>query len=271
MKFLILFAVIAAASAVPYYPWSYEGYEKYPMTGYYGKDYYSDKYDYKTLMMGGSKTFLDKDITMVKKDFIVFYYKYLVDLLDIFKTRFNDILASYDFKKFDTYQMPAYCGKMTGLMRWMMVMNIDFTKYDPYYFDLFMMCKVSDYTMFMKYYWLNFNFVDVMHKDYPFMKDMYQIISPEYLYKFGEYYGKGFGGFGDKYYGKDFVGDKYYGKDFVGDKYYGKDFVGDKYYGKDFVGDKYYGFEGTFPEKYGYDYGYLFSKFWPSKDYYYRY
>ncbi|XP_063701774.1 uncharacterized protein LOC134831876 [Culicoides brevitarsis] len=223
MKVLILLAVVAAASAVPYFPYNYN----YGTYGY-GRDLYSDNIDYRTLMLGGRTHILDKDITLVKKDFVIFYYKYLVELLDIFHTRFHDILSTVDVKTHSVFGMPMYCNKMTGLMQWMMMMNIDFTTYDPHYFDMFMWCKISDYMMYMKYYWLHFNFVDVMHTDLPFMRDMFHGLGYNYLHKFGDYYGKSYDGLlGNKFYGNLWYGQKYlpFGEKFTIEKSISKEYL----------------------------------------------
>ena len=120
------------------------------------------------------------------------------------------------------------------MMRWMMMMNIDFTKYDAHYFDMFMMCKISDYMMFMKYYWLHFNYVDVMHKDLGFMRDIYSGFGDheKFLHTFGTKYG-------------------------LEHKFYPEHFT----YGDKIVGDKFFHYE----PKYGYQHKYIPEHF-PVKD-----
>jgi hypothetical protein len=271
MKFLILLACIAAASAVSsYYPWRFGGdsYTNKYTTPYYGQDYH--KYDrevvgggygygglynhfdkdfvggqYNKDFVGGhynkdlfynrglyNKDFVggyghggfygkkdfygglynkdfqgyghediynfnighllgDKDISVIKKDFVIVYYKYLLEILDLFKTRFGDILAHSDTFVLDKFTLPTHCTKLSGITRWMMTMSIDVTKYDIHFFDYYMMCKMYDYVMFIKYYFLHFDLA-IMYKDYGMIQNFYGLTG-DHGYGLYKYYGDVFG------------------------------------------------------------------------------
>jgi len=242
MKFLILFACIAAASAVStFYPFKHEfGVDKYHKDypvyekefyphkygkdyygkdyygkdfygkdfygkdfygkhfygkDYYGKDFYPKDYTYGKDYFYGKHFdfdgFLKKDISLVKKNFVFFFYKHLLEIVDNFKTHYGSYLVDFESMPMDKFELPMYCTKLNGMMRWMMTMNIDFTQYDIHYFDYFMMCKMYDYLMFMKYYWANFN-MDVMYRDYDMIKGFYGLIG-DHGYGLHKYYGDIFG------------------------------------------------------------------------------
>jgi hypothetical protein len=267
MKVLVLFACIAAASAVfTSYPWKFGGevynkyydpvhgvdYRKFDRVGGYGygglynrfdKDFVGGTYNrdfvgglynkdlfynrglynkdfvggyghgglYKKDFYGGmynkdfqgyghddiynfniGKLLGDKDITVIKKDFVIVYYKYLLEILDLFKTRFGDILAHSDTFMIDTFTLPKYCTKLSGMTRWIMMMNIDVTKYDIHFFDYYMMCKMYDYVMFIKYYFLHFDLA-IMYKDFGMIQNFYGLTG-DHGYGLHKFYGDVYGG-----------------------------------------------------------------------------
>jgi len=205
-----------------HYPTTYGAH--YPST--YGAQY-PTTYDHESI--GGDYQNFDfqqflgqKDITVVKRDFILFYHKYLLEILDILKTRFGDVLVHADTFNFDSFHLPMKCTKLNGAIRWMMMANIDVTKRDVHLFDTFMMCKLVDYVMFIKNYFLHFD-MDIMYRDYGLIRNLYGMIGG-HNYGLYKYYGDVFGhdfkyGTGVGLVKPDLVGkiyaDKMYNKDFI--------------------------------------------------------
>jgi hypothetical protein len=198
------------------YPYNYKDYpvqekyfKDYPITEKYYKDF--PMYEKMFKNFDFAEFFGEKDFTYVKKDFIIFYYKYLVEILDLFKVRFGDHLTHYETFKYDEFDFPTKCYKLSGFMQWMYTTNVDVTKYHEHFFDYFMMCKTVDYVKFIKNYFLHFN-LEVMYKDYDLIHGLYGILGdPGYgLYK---YYGDVFSPYFYKYsyegkylpYQKDFL------------------------------------------------------------------
>jgi hypothetical protein len=183
----------------------FPGFEKFHKYPYYYKDfpitekYYKDFPMYEQMFKNFdfAEFFGEKDFTYVKKDFIIFYYKYLVEILDLFKVHYGEYLTHYETFKYDEFYLPAKCHKLTGFMNWMHTTNVDVTKYHEHFFDYFMMCKMVDYVKFIKTYFLHFN-LEVMYKDYDLIHGLYGMLG-DHGYGLHKYYGDVFRPYFNKY------------------------------------------------------------------------
>jgi len=119
-----------------------------------------------------------QDITTLKKEFIIAFYKNVVETLDILKTRFGNVIASADtVDELKGAIMPLKCQKLNGVMNWIMTTNIDITKYNANIFDTYMMCKMVDYATMMKSFAFKFNVkTGVMYRDLQLIRDVYDIL-----------------------------------------------------------------------------------------------
>jgi hypothetical protein len=205
------------------YPVTDKYYKNFPVHEKYFKDYpVTEKY-YKDFPMyekmfknfDFAEFFGEQDFSAVKKDFIIFYYKYLVEIMDLFKVRFGDYLTHYETFKYDEFYLPAKCHKLSGFMHWMYTTNVDVTKYHEHFFDYFMMCKTVDYVKFIKNYFLHFN-MEVMYKDYDLIHGLYGMLG-DHGYGLHKYYydtfGQDFYKYEPHYVPTKFIAGKFFSKD----------------------------------------------------------
>jgi hypothetical protein len=188
-------------------------FKDYPVTEKYYKDFPMYEKIFKNFDF--AEFFGEQDFSAVKKDFIIFYYKYLVEIMDLFKVRFGDYLTHYETFKYDEFYLPAKCHKLSGFMHWMYTTNVDVTKYHEHFFDYFMMCKTVDYVKFIKNYFLHFN-MEVMYKDYDLIHGLYGMLG-DHGYGLHKYYydtfGQDFYKYEPHYVPTKFIAGKFFSKD----------------------------------------------------------